>query len=99
MSQSHPRPGHAGTPKRRVSGTRLASAGALVVAAALVAPLLTRQFTDRSAAPALAAYVALCGALYFWFRQVQQVSQKTAVGMSLTYAALGAGAIWFWLGS
>jgi len=96
MSQSHPRPGHARHSKQRVSGARIVGAGALVIAAATVVPWLIRQLTASTVPPVLAAYVALSGALYVWCRQVQQLSNRTAIGLSLVYAAIGAGAIWLW---
>ncbi len=96
MSQSHPRPGHAGHSKQPVTGTRIVGAGALVIAAATVIPWLARQLTSWRAAPVLAGYVALSCALYVWCRQVQKLSNRTAIGLSLGYAALGAVALWIW---
>ena len=98
MSHSHPRPSPTGARQPRQSGARLAGAGGLVVAALLIAPWLARRLTDWPAAPALTAFVALTCALYVWFRQAQQTSQRTAAVLSVTYAALAAGALWLWAG-
>jgi len=98
MSHSHPRPSPAGLRRPPQSGARIAGAAGLVVAALVAAPWLARRLTGWPAAPALAAFVALTCSLYVWFRQVQQTSQRAAVGLSLAYAALAAGAIWLWTG-
>jgi len=97
MSQSHPRP-HRGarSAAARASGSLLAAAGALVLAALLVPPWIAARVTGRPWAPAVTLLVFLPPALYFWFRRAQQTSRSTAATMAVVYAVLAAGVLWLW---
>lgn len=98
MSQSHPRRPRAAraAARARASGSLLAGAGALVLAALVLPPWLASRLTDRPYAPALAVLVALPPALYLWFRRAQQAARPTAATMALLYAALAAAVLWLW---
>jgi hypothetical protein len=95
MSQAHPRPGT--RPENpRASGATLATAGALVLAALIVAPWIAGRASTWPHAPAVAVLLALPPALYWWFRRAQMTPHRTAVTLGLVYGALAAGALWLW---
>jgi hypothetical protein len=73
---------------------RVLVAGALVVAALLLAPWLAGRVSAWAPARALAVLVALPPALYHWFRSVQRVRPRTAAVLAIAYGILAAGIAW-----
>lgn len=96
MSHSHRHRPRAARGRPSATGGRLGGAAALVLLALLVAPWLAGHLSRSPRAPALAAFLTLSPALYYWFRGVQQATARTAVVLSVAYAALAAGVLWLW---
>jgi hypothetical protein len=96
MSNSRRRRARAARERPAIAGRLLVGAGALLLAALVLAPWLAGRLSRRPYAPAVAAFVALVPAAYFWFRRVQQTRPRVALALALAYATLAAGVLWVW---
>jgi hypothetical protein len=96
VSNSRRRMTRAARQRPAIAGSLLVGAGALLLAALVLAPWLAGRLSRRPYAPAVAVFVALVPAAYFWFRRVQRAKPQVALGLALAYAALAAGVLWVW---
>ena len=96
MSNSRRHRARAARERPPIAGGLLLGAGALLLAALVLAPWLAGRYSRRPYAPAAAVFVALTPAAYFWFRRVQRTRPRVALALALAYAALAACVLWVW---